>query len=446
MKKHRIASIFIALFLLVCLVPSIGLLLTGGSGAAANQVLASRPALLDKEGKLNLRFAPALADYINDRFALRQQAVTLWAGLNAKLLHSSVADDVLLGRDGWLYYVPALPDYTRTRGMSERELWCAARTLALLQEAVETSGGQFLFTVAPNKSSLYDAHLPALTRQDGSSDAERLAAQLEAQGVRYLDLFSAFRAQSEELYYPRDSHWNCRGAALAADAILASLGRERVYFTAAFEPGSHRGDLYEMLFPLGTDEDPDFVYVPGFTFTASSENPDALRLNTQQAKGEGALLMYRDSFGRALYPYLAESYAEAQFSRSNDYSPDALPEGGTLIVELVERNLRYILENPPSMRSPERSLALSAAAENGRCVTLTQSADAADTLLLCGDYGGLRPDADSPVYLQAGERVFEAVPGAEGFCARLSVSDCSGALRLYFYCSGQLVAIEALVA
>ena len=443
MKKNRIATAFIALFLLVCLIPSIGLLLTGGSGAAANQVLAARPAPLDKDGSVNLRFLSELADYASDRFALRQQALTLWAGLNAKLLRSSVTKDVLIGRDGWLYFVPALPDYTRTRALSERELWCASRTLALLQEAAEARGGQFLFTLAPNKSSLYGTHLPALTRQDGPSAAERLAGQLEAQGVRYLDLFSVFRAQPEELYYPRDSHWNGRGAALAADAILTALGRESGYFDTDFEPGRHRSDLYEMLFPLGTEEDPDLVYAPGFSFTASSENADALRLNTQQETGEGALLMYRDSFGRALYPYLAESYAEAQFSRSNDYSPDALPEGGTLVVELVERNLRYLLDYPPSMTSPERSLPLPAEAEEGLCVTLTQSADASGALRLSGDYAGLCPDVDSPVYLQAGGRVFEAVPGADGFTLRLDAGDCGEKLRVCFFCGGQLVAIEA---
>ena len=83
---------------------------------------------------------------------------------------------MILGSDGWLYYAPTLADYTRSEPMTERELWCAARTLALLQEYVEGRGGQFLFTVAPDKSSLYGGHMPDYPRGGGESSARALAA------------------------------------------------------------------------------------------------------------------------------------------------------------------------------------------------------------------------------------------------------------------------------
>lgn len=441
--KKRISILFAVLFLALCLIPSVGLALTGGSGAAANQVLAAKPVLTKKDGGLNPDYLANLAAYVNDRFSLRQEAVTLWAELNAGLLHSSVTENVVLGREGWLYFKPTLPDYCRTEPLTERELWCAARRLWLLQEYAEAQGGQFLFTVAPNKNSLYPANMPALPREDAPSNAEALYATLDAMGVNYLDLFALFRAQDETLYFPRDSHWTSRGAALAADALLAALGKESAYFAGPFTAGEHRGDLYEMLCPAGTETDPDLVYAPGFRFTASSTNADSITITTEGQPGGGTLLMYRDSFGRSLYPYLAEQYAAAVFSRKNDYDLTALEPGGTLVIELVERNLRYLLDYAPTLPAPLRDID---AAEAGRAeerisCTLAKGGPEGYTVLR-GDRIPGPADDDSPIYVETAFGIFEALPGAEGFSLCLPEEAAQGPLRLLLVAGGRLVAYE----
>ena len=441
--KKRLSVLFIALFLVLCLIPSLGLLLTGGSGAAANQVLAAKPALEKRDGRLNTGFLEDLARYVNDRFSLRQEAVTLWARLNAGLLRSSVTDQVILGRDGWLYFTPTLPDYARTAPMSARELWCAARRLWLLQEYAEAQGGQFLFTIAPNKNSLYPEHMPALPRENGPSNAEALAEELAAQGVHYLDLFAVFRAQGETLYFPRDSHWTGRGAALAADAILATLGRESGYFASDFADARHKSDLYEMLCPAGSETDADRVYAPGFTFSASSENADSITISTQSDTGEGTLLMYRDSFGRSLYPYLAEEYSKSLFSRKNDYDPSALVPGGMLVIELVERNLRYLLDNAPTLPAAARDAELAdGAVQNDAIIPIILAKGGPEGYtVLRGDLNGWTPDDDSPVYVDTALGLFEALPGAECFSLCLPEEAARGPIQVLFRTDGVLLSL-----
>ena len=441
--KRFFSVLLIVLFLALCLIPSLGLLLTGGSGAAANQVLAAKPVLDKRDGSLNTAWLEDLSRYVNDRFSLRQEAVTLWAQLNAGLLHSSVTDQVILGRDGWLYFTPTLPDYTRSAPMSERELWCAARRLCLLQEYAEAQGGQFLFTIAPNKASLYPERLPALPREDAPSNAEALAEALADQGVHYLDLFAVFRAQDETLYFPRDSHWTGRGAALAADAILAALGRESAYFASDFTDGTHKGDLYEMLCPTGAETDADLVYAPGFTFSASSMNADSITISTQSQTGDGTLLMYRDSFGRALYPYLAEAYGEALFSRKNDYDPSTLAPGGTLVIELVERNLRYLLDNTPTMPAPVRDAAVAdGAVPSGEILSCTlEKGGPEGYTVLRGDLSGRTPDADSPIYVQTALGLFEAMPDADGFSLCLPEEAALEPIQVLFCADGVLLSL-----
>ena len=70
--------------------------------------------------------------------------------------------------------------------------------------------------------------------------------------------------------------------------------------------------------------------------------------------GSGQLLMYRDSFGRNLNPYLAESFSVSVFSRKTDYDPTAMADGGAVVVELVERNLRYLNANALTLPAAAR--------------------------------------------------------------------------------------------
>ena len=445
--KKVFSLLFAGLFLALCLVPSVGLLLGHGSGAAANQVLAVLPSPTKKDGSLNADYLPGLGRYVNDRFFLRQEAVTLWASLNAGLLRSSVTKDVLVGKDGWLYFTPTLPDYTRTGQMTARETWCAARRLALLQEYVEARGGRFLFVIAPNKNSLYPARMPELPRADAPTNAEALFEQLKAQQVATVDLFALFRAQKETLYYPRDSHWNARGAALAADALLAALGRESGYFTEDFGEARHRSDLYEMLFPAGQETDPDFVYAPGFSFSASSANADSITLTTQCERGEGALLMYRDSFGRALYPYLAERFGDAVFSRKEDYDPSSLTPGGCLVLEIVERNLPRLAGGAMVLPAPTRDPAPVREAQpvDGAVkITLAKGGPEGYTVL-CGDLDGLCPATDSPMYAELGGSLYEALPGPADFRLCLPEEALTGPIRIYVRAESGWLCLEGRI-
>ena len=419
--KKVFSFLFAALFLLMCLLPVSGMLLWGESKAGANEVLSNRPALKTRAGELNTDYLTDLSDYIADRFALRQEFITLWAKLNAALFKTSVTESVLLGTDGWLYYTPTLPDYLRNEPMTARECWCAARTLYLLQEYAESRGGEFLFTVAPNKNSLYGEHMPALIPADGIRSADMLKGLLEEMGVRYLDLFTLFEEQSEVLYYKTDSHWNGKGTALAADAVLRSLDRPSDYFAGPFAESTHTGDLYEMLYPAGTGAEADYTYAPGFAFSYTSQSTDADSITLSTAGGgEGSLLMYRDSFGRSLYPYLADAFAEATFSRKNDYDPTAMADGGTLVIELVERNLRYLNEYAPTLPAPLREVELSAAVPSGGVCTVKAAKTNLDGFVkISGNFAQDLPGRDSIVYIRSGDTVYEAVPTPAGFAVTL---------------------------
>ena len=107
--KKTLSLIFTAVFLAVCLVPGLGLLITGGSDAAANEILPAAP-VLSADGTFNSDVLSDTAAYVDGRFSLRLECITAWAKLNAALFHSSTAENVLIGSDGWLFYAPTLDD------------------------------------------------------------------------------------------------------------------------------------------------------------------------------------------------------------------------------------------------------------------------------------------------------------------------------------------------
>lgn len=346
-------KIFTAAFVLLCLLPSAGMLFLPPTEPAANERLAPAPRLRDENGRLNPSVLDETAAYLADNFALRQQMVTANAMLQTGLLASSPAEDVIYGKNGWLYYAKTLDDYQNRATLSEAEAEQIAQAVAGMQTFCKARGARFVFTIAPNKSSLYPENMPARYLQSGETgNYERLAPYLSAYGVRYADLFALFAAQDETLYLRTDSHWSNRGAAKAHDLLMDTLGLPHTAFADApyTEENTHRGDLYEMLYPTGTLREAQQRYDFSFSHVREPRSAEDILIETTNGgAANGRLLFCRDSFGNALYPFLAEDFAEGIITREMPYPLAQVRQGDTVIVEIVERNLPNLLKYPPNL-------------------------------------------------------------------------------------------------
>ena len=318
MMKRSLSVLFIGVFLLLCLIPSVGMLIGGPSPLLANESAPRTPAFLDRDGHPNPSVLADTTDYIGTRFALRPLLVSARSFLYESLLHTSAEEQVTLGENGELYYSSTLDDYCGV-GLSDDELRLIAARLAEIQAQVERAGANYT----------------------------RLLPLLREAGVRCVDLCALLSGQPE-LYYRTDSHWTAEGAALAADALLTALNRESSFAAGPFsESGTHIGDLYQMLYPVGKGREAELEYSPGFTYETASDprGGNAITIRTSARDRTGSLYCRRDSFGIALYPYLAEAFGTAEFSRSADYSVEAFSglDADAVILEIVERNLSLLL-------------------------------------------------------------------------------------------------------
>jgi len=402
MKKKAFYIAFTAAFLGIALTVALGTLIFGPSKAGANEQLSPKPVLIREDGSWNGDFLSDAAAWYSDRFFLRQELISLNNLLSAKIFRTSGSDSVILGENGWLYYADTLADYSFTNGSAD--VRGAANNLALMAEYCRENGKEFLFVMAPNKNSLYPENMPRRILQNSKNNRSALFGGLEAHGVPYVDLFAAFQEEDEVLYFAHDSHWNSKGAALGADLINEALGRQSAYYTDAFAGESaHTGDLYSMLYPAFRDPEGNPVYsgTLEFTYTGSGRSPDSITLETA-GQGTGRLLVYRDSFGNLLYPYLADSFGEAYFSRSTVY--DLTREADFVVIELVERNLEYLLTYVPVMPSPVREVSIRDRMDG--TVSVSQTGGKAPEG--CVQWGGTLEERPESVCVICGGTAYEA--------------------------------------
>lgn len=416
--KKIISWIFTIVILGMGVTLAVGIVFAGPSQAGANEQLAKEPVLWSENG-LNPDFLGDTADWFADHFYLRQELISVNNALTAQFFGTSGTEEVIQGTDGWLYYHSTLADFTGSAPLTRTEISAMASNLALMEEYVRGEGRQFLFLIAPNKNSVYPGHMPNFGARAEQTPGRALLEALRERGVSTVDFFDCLESTEETLYFAHDSHWNSRGAALAADVVNACFGRESRYFEGDFsETAPHDGDLYAMMYPAFTDPERGPVYggTLDFSYTTNATQPDSIALQTE-SDASGSLLAYRDSFGNLLYPYLADSYGTVKFSRSTTY--DLTQPGECVMIELVERNLRYLLRYVPAMPAPARELALDFPEHSGSAAVDVKKSGLEGMQLVQGTLP-MAGDADKAVYVLAGGTAYQTfILEDNGFAAHI---------------------------
>lgn len=416
MKKGKL--IYCILFFAICLCPSLGMLVTKQETSSENRQLSEFPSPKTEEGKINVEWLSQAGDYFQEHFAFRNELVTGNALLHGRLLETSTADGVIQGKNGWLYYKDSLDDYLGQELLSDRSLFNIAHMLSMTQQALEEKGVNFLFTIAPNKNSLYGDNMPYYDKLKVSdqTNRENLESWLTTEKVAYADLYQALMEEDEVLYHARDSHWNNKGAALAADVLMDALGKEHDSYEGESYTvrRDYTGDLDTMLYPLASTADDEIYYDKETTYATVEEiqsNFDP-RITTVNPVKEGSLVMYRDSFGNALLPYMADAYANAYFSRGIPYQlmDVEIHSADTVIIERAERFLPEMSQFPPVLTAKEISLTEDQELQGSDGAVDVKIKPQGMTAQLSGRIKEGLLDTDSRIYLKVNGSVYEAFP------------------------------------
>lgn len=377
MMKKVFPVIFTVACLLICVVPFAGMAVAPSNETVGNERQTEFPSITSKDGSCNKEYLQQLGAYFSTHYAFRPQIISADAEIQSKIFGTSNLDSVVVGKDGWLYYSSTLDNALGRNLMSDRAIFNTRHNLELTQEYLEQNNVKFLFTVAPNKNTLYPENMPyyygkreskysnlerfASSIKDSSSD--KLTSSLKTTELNYCDLLTPLKNSGETLYLKQDSHWNNKGALIAYNEILDSLGKAHDDYAdaKAVRTKNFYGDLGKMIYP--STQQPEYNYEydihKTYSYVTPTKSVEEALIETKNDNATGRLYMYRDSFGNALLPYFANAYNSAYFKKAfpvNLAFEVGIQKSDTVVFEIAERNLIWFAESPPVIPAKELSV------------------------------------------------------------------------------------------
>lgn len=385
--KNILKYIYIVIFMLISLAPmGFFVVSLGSNNQTANQNIEKTetkefPKLFE-ENHINTSFDDECEVWLNQNIPYRGQLIAnINLGLSSVLKEPTA--NVVTGADGWIFSTETLDDYMDTNAFSEEELKKIGITLALIQERIENAGGHFLFVPVPNKNSIYGEYMPHRYPKAGGNNLDRLYEELSKQDISYVNLKQLLldaknSSGAGRLYYKRDTHWNALGAVEGYEKMMEELGRSPIsYDTQNYSTEySKQGDLDKLLYPTQPPMDEEIIFdnqldYEGFEFihpagvsdtkaqldsfmSDREEHDNNFTTKQRKSQDNASLYMIRDSFARALLPYMINSYNEATFVRTVTPSIENSISCEDVIYEICERNLKNLILSAPYMYAPLR--------------------------------------------------------------------------------------------
>lgn len=355
-------------FVAVCAVPSVMMLIPSKAKAdssAEKRILAKMPSLQKEDGSLNEDFGDEFTAYVSDHFGFRQELADIDSRMKSKLFQTSSEKDVIIGKDGWLYYTPTQDDYVNNPTISDHGTQNIVYNLKMLQDYTQSKGAKFLTAIVPNKNTVYPEYMPDYVRPaQQNGNLENLSNAIQGTEISFLNLADVLIPAKDEnptpIYYQTDTHWNNTGALIGYPAMMGKIktlypNYENSHYVT--EP-VHEGDLWKMLYPTSEELENENIYDMEFSFEyqglyRSADDILITTLNTGQESTD-SLLMFRDSFGAGIIPYFSEQFRLAKYSRAVPYTFYDMEseEYNAVIVEIVERNISRLQESAPVHGAP----------------------------------------------------------------------------------------------
>jgi alginate O-acetyltransferase complex protein AlgJ len=303
------------------------------------------------------QYITGLEAYFNDHFGGRNQLFHWHNQLQQALFGGR--SDVMLGKDGWLYFdenhMQLAEHYLGILQFSPQELLNLKKIHENRRDWLAQRGIQYMFIIAPDKQSIYPEYLPSwLKPMRHHTKLDQFVDYMRAHSsVTVLDLRPALRdaKQIAPTYYQTDSHWNSFGGFVVCEEIIKHLpqttsqaGRLSLASFELKKEKLERGDLMILLGVYGSEDDLVLVpktSLPPMVKTVLDPTSVVPTCFTSNARAAGTCIVFRDSFGPALMPFLGYHFKTVGYFWSpGGFDPQTIEETKPDIVisEIVERH------------------------------------------------------------------------------------------------------------
>ncbi|MEI7594612.1 MAG: hypothetical protein WCK02_02610 [Bacteroidota bacterium] len=326
----------------------------------------------------------AYEEFYNDNFPLRSRYIKLFNSFNLNILDKSpVPDQVIIGKEGWLYFAnEELDIYKGKNRFSEKELEEFRLELDYRTNYLEKLGIKYYFMVAPSKSTIYPEYMPvSVVQENKESWGEQLINYLNKKSVvKTINVYTTLRANSkkENLYYKIDNHWNMLGGFYGANEIIRvmkkdfpQLSTHKLSEYSIKKEQIKEGNLSKMFSGSGNFRDVRCFFTPkkGRKAVEVAKKYPVIKnfsmINDYEKTMEikdshkPKILIITDSFGAHAYEFLSEEFSRSvkifdawNYMLNEDIVLKEKPD----IVLLIsfEPRLRYLLKNQSRLKNIEK--------------------------------------------------------------------------------------------
>ena len=434
-------------------IPFVSMIFRPTTETTDNRKLAEFPNIAKPDGSLNGEFFSGFESWFADHFAFRNELIYADARIQNDVFKVSNVEGVISGNDGWMFYKSTLNDYLGTQRLSAREIYNIAHNLSLANDYVKENGSRLLVTAPANKNTLYGKYMPYYDsyKVDETHNMDLLGPMLKEMGVPYADLINEFKGEEDVLYLKTDSHWSNKGAVLAYNFLMDSLGLEHDDYSNVEVKKERReqGDLSKMMYTFyGAREENYYYNIPqSFEYVGEGNDVEDMRLETKSNGLNGSLLMFRDSFGNTLIPIIANQFKECRFTKETAYSLEKQMESGNqdiVIFEKAERNVGQFMEMPPVIPAPLYDGQDAAALKNTEIKEKLETKTLIKSLNLDYNYFEISgeieqglPDTKSDILVQVNDTIYKAYhTGEKSFVIYLKKDNVSFPAEVKVFVSG----------
>ncbi len=358
-KKSRIEIIFLTIFFIFLFVP-MSRINQDEISKQENRTLAKLKPLIYKNCIINFRFTKDFDDWFCDRFNLREFFISVY-DTRWLLAKNWKTNSVLKGKDNWLFSnsIESTNSYTNENPFTENDLKIITSYLEEVNDYCNKHNKKFYFLIAPDKSKIYGEYYPdEIKAPKTQSRAEQLTEYLRKNSkinVIYPKSALIKNKGKDLLYWKQDTHWNNLGGYIGYCELMKEINKDykdiAVFKPKSYTKETHIGDLNKTLPKILQKEDKTLYKTP------SQENKDICVfpeydkgiVNCFNKNEKINLIMYRDSFSRALIPYLSYSFKNSKFIWRYDISKTVIDEGDVIVLQVVERFLHELKEKKLQM-------------------------------------------------------------------------------------------------
>lgn len=370
---HKIPKAYVLLFFVILLSPlTLQMLKVNTNKLDENRLLAKAPPLSSIFTEPHL-FPKKFEQYYDDNFALRSALIRGARNLRYYIFNSSISQTVrkkvLPGKDGWLFLKEGkkhgpIALHQGKNLLTETELTKISDKMNLWAHYFKSKNITFILLIAPNKHTIYSEHMPSYIKRGAITRTDQILKQLQTHSNIKI-VYPKDRLLSNKelgpLYYKNDTHWTSLGAFLTYEQLSTLLHKSFPQIQPMtlddvkinIEYGAYNATSYDLAKMASLDTVQDWK----ITTTANNKEfkiisnktdlENKLLITTNSNSSSPKVVVFRDSFMEALYPFISMDTYKAVYSSKGDIDQQliAAEEPNLAIFEIVERGAGDALIN-----------------------------------------------------------------------------------------------------